>query len=177
MNSLSFLSLSPVFLVNAHHPLEDDFTPVTGPFFSESNGRDVEKVAFPNTAEEIPTFSATQERFGPDVPPAAHMGYAPRVLGPRFFQQASSDYSSSFSSNGFSFAGPAPPYSGVAPPYEPYHQRTMTQSSMTSSLSGGNPPRGDGLTRHGSGASQHSISSFSSGNSQPSRSRQRWIIE
>ncbi|KAK7694292.1 hypothetical protein QCA50_001474 [Cerrena zonata] len=159
--------------LNAHHPLEDDFQPVNGPFFTENNGRDIEKVDFPNT-EEIPTFSATLERFGPDAPQPAHMGYAPRVLGPRFFQPASYDSATSFSSVGF--AGPAPPYSGGAPPYEPYHQRSLTVSSAHSTLSGGDPSR-DGLTRHGSGASQHSISSLSSGNSQPSRTRQRWIIE
>lgn len=164
--------------MNAHHPIEDDFQPVTGPFYSEANGRDIEKVEFPNT-EEIPTFSATLERFGPDVPPAAHMGYAPRVLGPRFFQQQSaSDSAASLSnSNNFSFAGPAPPYSGAAPAYEPYHQRTMTDSSMQSAFSRGSDPSRDGLTRHGSGASQHSISSLSSGHSQPSRTRQRWVIE
>ncbi|CAL1696285.1 unnamed protein product [Somion occarium] len=149
--------------LNSEHMLEDEFTPVNGPSFFSEKG-DMEKVDFPSNLTPIPTFSAT---LGPGAPPPAHMGYAPRIMGPRFFANSPSSYESSTTLSGGALSPTG--YGGAN------HQRSMTMSSGHSSISNVGPP--EGLNRHGSGSSQHSHLSTSSGDTQRSKTKQRWIIE
>ncbi|KAI0080021.1 hypothetical protein K474DRAFT_381765 [Panus rudis PR-1116 ss-1] len=165
--------------LNSERRLEDDFVPVDSRTYFNDREKEgsmyEEKVAFPSNDPLVPTYSAT---FGPNpavdmtVPPPAHTTYAPRIMGPRFFQQGQQ------SENPFeqpSYQVQVPP--SLIPAY-PGPTRSLTTDS-------------DSLTRHGSGASQHSLSSItSSGTAQSASSKgsgsggsheklrkQRWIIE
>ncbi|OBZ79913.1 hypothetical protein A0H81_00460 [Grifola frondosa] len=66
--------------LNAEEPLPgDDFIPVV-----PGEKADFEKAEFPSTEMPLPTYSIAFGS-GPDVPSPAHMRFAPRQLGPRFY--------------------------------------------------------------------------------------------
>ena len=73
--------------VNAQEPLPgDDFEPATMSNAYEDSIYE-EKVAFPDFDGPIPTFNASY----PSIPPPSY-AYAPRTLGPRFYNAAADPF-------------------------------------------------------------------------------------
>lgn len=97
--------------LNAQEPLTSDnlFTP---------NPSDMEKVEFPSEKVPIPTFSVA---FGSsdEVPPPSQTQFAPRQMGPRFFN------------NHLEHFDPQPPRAAFTRP--PSHRRSFTRTGSTGS--------------------------------------------
>lgn len=119
-----------------------------------------EKVAFPDSSAPIPTFSAAFGS-GPEVPPPSQMNFAPRIVGGPRFYGAYDAYGAPMDTY------TVLPYNNM--PYTAPRTPSPTHSTKFSER---------GLSRSGSGSSQHSTNSDESSSSAGHSSRsKRWIIE
>lgn len=127
--------------LNAQEPLPgDDFVPVVPGQLDQ----DPEKVDFPSNDRPVPTFSAAFGS-GAEVPPPSQMRFAPRQMGPRFFNSQAQPFES-----------PVQTSPVQSPPVAHF---SSLPSSVAPSAYSGSPTSRRPLVRHGSSGSEHSISS------------------